>query len=111
MYTLVVAIPLMYVFFCTCSSVDILSNTSQLTLTATICSLVFFTLGVLVGVICHQCATVNRCIVPKTKCLSSSRSSPPGASVSPVYEQVSLENCSGKKSDIELKENVAYGPV
>ena len=77
-------------------------------ITAVICSLVFFILGVLVGIVFDRCATV-KCTPCKTKHLSCSSLPPPVAVV--LYEEVSPEMHSQKKNDIELEENVAYGPV
>ena len=74
-----------------------------MTITAIVCSLVCFTLGVLVG------ALFNRCSRSTVQCsckLKASSSSPaPPAPV--IYEEVSPE----RKNNIELNENVAYGPV
>ena len=49
--------------------------------------------------------------VKKSKKLttSSSKSTPPAASAPVIYEEVSPDT--GRKNDIELNENVAYGPV
>ena len=75
-------------------------------ITAVVCSLVFFTLGMLVGVLCLHCATVVR--VRKSK---NSSPTPPATSIAVVYEEVSPDTNTGTKSDIELKDNVAYGPI
>ena len=78
-------------------------------ITAIVCSLVFFTLGMLVGALFHYWTTI-RCS-HKLKRSSSNSSTPPATSVPVVYEEVSPKSHSGRKSDIELKDNLAYGPV
>ena len=75
-----------------------------MTITATVCSLICFTLGVFVGAVFYRCATV--------RCLNGSpTSTPPAASAPVIYEEVSPDSHTGRKNDIELNENVAYGPV
>ena len=90
-----------------------LSTASQVLITAIVCSLVLFVLGMLVGALFHYLATV-RCVC-KLKQSSSNSPAPPAASTPVVYEEVSQchapDSNSGMKSDIELKDNLAYGPV
>ena len=86
-----------------------LSAENQVIITAVVCSLVFFTLGMLVGVLCLHCATVLH--VHKSKTLSSGRPTPPATSTPVVYEEVSPDISTGNNVDIEFKDNVAYGPV
>ena len=88
---------------------NMLSAASQVLITAIICSFAFFILGVLVGVLFHYWTTV-RC-VHRLKQSPSNSPAPPVASTPVVYEEVSPESLSGRKSDIELKDNLAYGPV
>ena len=79
-----------------------LSTGIQVTITAIVCSLLCFTLGVLVGALFNRCVTV--------RCLCKSKSVP--TSPAPVvYEEVSPDSYTRRKNDIELSENVAYGPV
>ena len=78
-----------------------LSTGNQVLITAIICSLVCFILGVLLGVLSYHLSVVRR------SKLSSSSPAPPAASAPVVYEEVSHI----KKGNIELKENVAYGPI
>ena len=77
--------------------------------TAIICSLVFFVLGMLAGALFHYWATV-RCVC-KVKQSSSNSPTPPAATAPVVYEEVSPDSHSERKCDIELKDNLAYGPV
>ena len=63
----------------------------------------------LVGALFHYCATV-RCVC-KLKQSSNTSSAPPVASVAVVYEEVPPDSRTEKKSDIELKNNLAYVPV
>ena len=71
--------------------------------TAIICSLVFLILGMFLGCLIHHC------FVRHTG--KSSNPTPPAASAPVVYEEVSPDSHTGRKNDIELNENVAYGPV
>ena len=43
--------------------------------------------------------------------LTKSSPTPPAASAPVIYEEVSPDSQSERKNDIELNENVAYGPV
>ena len=83
-----------------------LSAATQVLITAIVCSLVFFVLGMLVGAIFHYWATVC-----KIKQSSSNSSTLPAASAQVVYEEVSPDSHPERKCDIELKDNLAYGPV
>ena len=91
------------------STLPQLSNGATLALVAVICSTVFFILGTVFGSLCVYC-------VPKCKQLYNSKYGHQlSVSQQPVpdYEDVhhttnSLEH---DKHTIELKENVAYGPI
>ena len=86
-----------------------LSNRATLAIVAVICSAVFLILGTVFGSLCVYC-------VPKCKQLYNSkygRQLPVSQQPVPDYEDVhhithSLEH---DKQTIELKENVAYGPI
>ena len=86
-----------------------LSSGIQVLLTAIICCLVCFILGTLLGVLCHHCVIV-RLRIHKLEQPSSSPA-PPAASAPVVYEEVSPDALIIGRSNIELKENVAYGPI
>ena len=86
-----------------------LSAAIQVLITAIVCSLVFFILGMLVGALFHYRATV-RCVC-KFKQSSSNSPTPPAASAPVVYEELSPDSQSGRKCDVELKDNLAYGSV
>ena len=85
-----------------------LSTENQVVITAVVCSLVFFTLGMLVGVLSHHCATVLR-VRKSTK--NSSPTPPVTTSTPVVYEEVSLDTNTGRNVHIEFKDNIAYGPI
>ena len=80
-----------------------LSSGEQVLITAIICSLVCFILGVFVGVLSYHLSIIKRCKVK----VPSSNTAPPAASTPVVYEEISHI----EKRNIELKENVAYGPI
>ena len=87
-----------------------LSAATQVLITAIVCSLVFFILGMFVGALFHYWATV-RCVCKLFKQSSSNSPTPPAATAPVVYEEVSPDSHSERKCDIELKDNLAYGPV
>ena len=91
-------------------NIYVLSAGVQVAISAAICSLIFFILGLLFGVIYHRCPKV-RCTTCKYKQSLGNSPTPPAASAPIVYEEVSPKMHSLVKSDIELEENVAYGPV
>ena len=78
-----------------------LSSGEQVLITAIICSLVCFIVCVFVGILSYHLSIIKRCKAP------SSNTAPPAASTPVVYEEVSHI----EKHNIELKENVAYGPI
>ena len=88
---------------------NILSAATRVLITAIVCSLFFFILGLLVGVLFHYWATV-RCEC-RLKQSSTNRPTPPAAPAPVVYEEVSPDSHSGRKCDIEVKDNLAYGHV
>ena len=80
-------------------------------ITAIICSLVCFLLGVLIGALVHHCVTV-RCVHKKSHELSSRSHTPPTSATPVVYEEITKDSPpTSRGKDIELKENVAYGPI
>ena len=90
-------------------SVDMLSTESQVAITAVACSLVFFMLGSIFGVLCHYWTTLSHAC--RSKSSSNSKPTPPAGSTPVVYEEVSLDPLAGRKGDTELTKNVAYGPI
>ena len=92
------------------SSGIILSAGSQVAIATVICSLVFFILGLILGVIYHRLPRAG-CTTCNFKRYSGNCPTPPAAVSPVVYEEVSPDRHSQVKSDIELKENVAYGNV
>ena len=86
-----------------------LSAVSQVLITAIVCSLVFFILGMLAGALFHYWATV-RCVC-KFKQSSRNSPTPPAAAGPVIYDEVSPDSRSEGMCDIELKDNLAYGPV
>jgi hypothetical protein len=96
----------------------VLSSSSQVILTAVICSFVFFFLGVLVAVFCHHWGRVfiKPCYsAGDIKCSNGKRHEHPSPTDRPaddapvVYEEVTTDSRSRQK--IELEENVAYGHI
>ena len=77
----------------------------QLLITAIICSLLCFIVGVLVGILVSFFAAVR--YVHRLKGSTNASISHTMA----VYEEVSPDSLKKRKNDIELNENVAYGPV
>ena len=85
-----------------------LFTTSQLIITANVCSLVCLVFGAFIGAIIVL--LVQRVKISKKL---SSESIPPTASAPAIilYEEVSPDSHTERKNVIELNENVAYGPV
>ena len=76
------------------------SSTSTVTIAVVITFIVSFTLGSITGVLVYHCiCTVRR------KSKQNYETTQPAAPA-PVYEQVTTS-----KAAIELRENVAYGPI
>ena len=82
-----------------------LSAANQVIITAVVCSLVFFALGMLVGALFLYWVII-RCACTSKQSSSSSHSTP-----LIICEDVSTYSHFQVKNDIELKENVAYGPI
>ena len=76
----------------------LLSYGAAITLTAVVCSTVFFVLGCVVGVLCLHCILKYY----KASTTESEQHVPV-----PLYEDVHTRSCD--KQTIELNENVAYG--
>ena len=85
-----------------------LSTGGAVATTAVACSLVFLVIGILVGAICGYRLRKQR-IFKQTGSISSEPLPPPAAPVQFYDEAVTHEVI--MKHNIELKENVAYGPV
>ena len=91
-----------------------LFTTSQLIITAIVCSLVCLVFGAFIGalIVLLACQRYVQNIKQSKTCdLTISSPAPPAASAPVVYEEVSPDSHTGRKNDIELNENVAYGPV
>ena len=86
------------------------SENTLLIVTAIVCSLVSFVLGTFLGAltVLLACLKYVQIIKKSNKSKSSSPTPPP---VPVVYEEVSPDLHTQRKNDIELNENVAYGPV
>ena len=85
----------------------ILSTGSAVAITAVVCSLVFLVIGVMVGALCGHWTTIYR--LGKQKQSGSINNSEPTQPATPVPVYEELASPEGKH--IELKENVAYGPI
>ena len=83
-----------------------LFTTSQLIITAIVCSLVCLVFGAFIGALIVL--LVQRVKISKKL---SAESIPPTVSAPVIYEEVSPDSHTERKNDIELNENVAYGPV
>ena len=89
-----------------------LFTTSQLIITAIVCSLVFLVLGAFIGALIVLLACLRYVQnIKKSYDVTSSSPTPQVASAPVIYEEVSPDSQSERKNDIELNENVAYGPV
>ena len=86
---------------------DALSSRSQVIMTAIICSLLFLLLGMFLGGLLIYCFMRLKGNLKVT----SHSPAPPTASAPVIYEEVSPDSHTGRKNDIKLSENVAYGPV
>ena len=76
--------------------------------TAIICSLVFLILGMFLGGLIHHCIVRYK---GRFNRLIKSSPTPQPTSAPAIYEEVSPDSHTERKNDIELNENVAYGPV
>ena len=93
---------------------NVLTNSGQIIITAVTCSFVFFLIGILVGALCHRWATVftKSCNLKHPNGAHTPTDPPDPVAPSPVvYEEVASDSLSGQNKNIELKENVAYGPI
>ena len=91
-----------------CGNYDTLSTRSQTIISTIISSLVFLLLGMFLGALLLYC--IMR-LKGKFK-LTRNSLTPPVTSAPAIYEEVSPDShTQGRKNDIELSENVAYGPV
>ena len=77
---------------------------TSVSITAAVSCAVSFITGALVGAVVHYC-TVKKCDCQKFYSLTTARKQQQ-QQPAPVYEDVI-----GESQNIELKENVAYGPV
>ena len=89
-----------------------LFTTSQLIITAIVCSLVCLVFGAFIGALIVLLACLRYVQnIKKSYVLTSSSPTPPAALAPVIYEEVSPDSHTDRKYDIELNENVAYGPV
>ena len=79
-----------------------------ITITTIICSLVFLLLGMFLGGLIHYCIVRY---IGRFNRLTKSSHTPQPTSAPAIYEEVSPDSHTERKIDIELNENVAYGPV
>ena len=97
--------------YCIDSTTPQLSTEGALVLTAVICSTVVFVCGAIFGMSCLYLVTRCKQSLPTTKNDQASGTHLPV----PVYEDVQVSPQSPKqqhdKQTIELKENMAYGPI
>ena len=81
------------------------SCSTSVSITAVVSCTVSFIIGVLVGAVVHYCTVRKKCDCQKFYSLTIARKQQQ-QQPAPVYEDVV-----GQSQNIELKENVAYGPV
>ena len=88
------------------SSLHQLSYGGALTLTGVICSTVFFVLGTVFGTLCLS-------VILRYKQSHANKNDQPAETPLPVYEDIHASplTTGNNKQSIELKENVAYGPI
>ena len=82
-----------------------ISYSTSVAITAVVSCAVSFILGALVGAVVHYCTVRKKCDCQKCYSLTMVRKQQQ-QQPAPVYEDVI-----GQSQNIELKENVAYGPV
>ena len=82
------------------------SCSTNVAITAVVSCAVSFILGALVGAVAHYCTVANYCTVRKKSNCHSISHKQQQQQPAPVYEDVIVPS-----QNIELKENVAYGPV
>ena len=75
--------------------------------TAVVCSLIFLVIGVMIGALCGHWTTLYR--LGKQEQPGSTNNSEPTQPAAPVPVYEELASHEGKH--IQLKENVAYGPL
>ena len=82
-----------------------LSTGSAVVITAVLCSVVFFLLGTVCGMLIHYCLSST---AKRRAQYSVSSSSTEPQTPAPVYEEIPATDT--KPKAIELSENIAYGP-
>ena len=85
-------------------NISALCSTS-VAITASVSCAVSFIIGALVGAVVHYCTVRKKCDCQKFYSLTMARKQQQ-QQPAPVYEDII-----GQSQNIELKENVAYGPV
>ena len=97
------------VVFCPCSTGSIdapsISCSTNIAITAVVSCAVSFIIAALVGAVVHYCTVKKKCDCQKFYSLTIARKKQQQQPV-PVYDDIV-----GQSQNIELKENVAYGPV
>ena len=88
-----------------CSDAPSISHSTSIAITAVVSCAVSFIIAALVAAVVHYCTVRNKCDCQKfyslTKAHKQQQQQP-----APVYDDIV-----GQPQNIELKENVAYGPV
>ena len=87
------------------SNIIALCSTS-VAITAVVSCAASFIIGALVGAVVHYCTVRKKCDCQKCYSLTIAHNKQQQQQPAPVYEDVI-----GQSHNIELKENVAYGPV
>ena len=87
------------------SDVPSISYSTSIAITAVVSCAVSFIIAALVGAVVHYCSVRKKCDCQKFYSLTIARKQQK-QQPAPVYDDIV-----GQSQNIELKENVAYGPV
>ena len=82
------------------------SCSTSVAITAVVSCAVSFIIAALVGAVVHYCTVRKKCDCQKFYSLTIARKQQQQQQPAPVYDDIV-----GQSQNIELKENVAYGPV
>ena len=98
-----------FCIFLDSGSTSTFSVESAVATASVICSIFFLVVGIMVGVVCGHWATVKK---SKNSNSDKSESTSQTATSAPVYEDLSASpDMDTRGKTIELKENIAYGPI
>ena len=96
---------ILFLFSIGCSDVPSSLSSTSLAIAAVVSCAVSFIIAALVGAVVHYCTVRKKCDCQKFYSLTIARKKQQ-QQPAPVYDDIV-----GQSQNIELKENVAYGPV